>query len=214
MSWVAAAVVGGAVVGGYVSSSAQKDAAETAANAQTQASQTSIEEQRRQFDAVKKLLEPYVNAGNSSLSAQQNLLGLNGNDAQQAAINGIKNSSQFNELNAQGQNAILQNASATGGLRGGNVQGALAQFSPQLLSSLIQQQFTNLGGIISLGQNAAAGTGNAGMQSANAISNQLNQIGAAQAGNALAAGKADASMWNTIGSLPATLYGMGAWKGF
>jgi len=214
MSAVATAIVGGAVIGGYMTSSAQKDAAETASNAQTQSSQASIAEQQRQFNAIKELLAPYVNAGNSSLTAQQNILGLNGNDAQQAAINGIKNSSQFNELNAQGQNAILQNASATGGLRGGNVQGALAQFSPQLLNNMIQQQFTNLGGITSLGQNAAAGTGNAGMQSANAISNQLNQIGAAQAGNALAAGKADASMWSTIGSLPATLYGMGAWKGF
>lgn len=214
MSAVATAIVGGAVIGGYMTSQAQSDAADTAANAQTQSSQASIAEQRRQFDAIKELLAPYVNAGNSSLTAQSNLLGLNGNDAQQSAIDAIKNSSQFNELNAQGQNAILQNASATGGLRGGNVQGALAQFSPQLLNSMIQQQFTNLGGITSLGQNAAAGTGNAGMQSANAISNQLNQIGAAQAGNALAQGKADASMWSTIGSLPATLYGMGAWKGF
>ena len=214
MSWVAAAVVGGTVVGGYMAGEAQKDAASTAAGAQSAASEASIAEQRRQFDAIKEFLAPYVTAGNSSLTAQSNLLGLNGNDAQQSAIDAIKNSSQFNELNAQGQNAILQNASATGGLRGGNVQGALAQFSPQLLSQLIQQQFTNLGGITSLGQNAAAGTGNAGMQSANAISNQLNQIGAAQAGNALAAGKAEASMWSTIGSLPATLYGMGAWKGF
>jgi hypothetical protein len=217
MSWVAAAVVGGAVVGGVMSSNAQKDAASTAANAQTQASDKSIAEQQRQFDALQKLLAPYVGAGTGSLTAQQNLLGLNGNDQQQQAINGIKNSSQFNELNAKGQNAILQNASATGGLRGGNVQGALAQFSPQLLNQMINDQYTKLGGMTSLGQNAAAMQGNAGMQSANNISAQLNQIGAAQAGNALAAGKADAQMWSGIGSSVGTLgglYGSGAWKGF
>jgi hypothetical protein len=217
MSWVAAAVVGGAVVGGVMSSSAQKDAASTAADAQTNASNASIGEQQRQFDALQKLLAPYVGAGTGSLTAQQNLLGLNGNDQQQQAINGIKTSSQFNELNAQGQNAILQNASATGGLRGGNVQGALAQFSPQLLNQMINDQYTKLGGMTSLGQNAAAMQGNAGMQSANNISNQLNQIGAAQAGYALAAGKADASMWSGIGSSVGTLGGMyasGNWKGF
>lgn len=217
MSWVAAAVVGGAVVGGVMSSNAQKDAASTAADAQTQSSQASIGEQQRQFDALQKLLAPYVGAGTGSLTAQQNLLGLNGNDAQSTAISGIKNSSQFNELNQQGQNAILQNASATGGLRGGNVQGALAQFSPQLLNQLINEQYTKLGGMTSLGQNAAAMQGNAGMQSANNISAQLNQIGAANAGNALAAGKADAQMWSGIGSSVGTLGGMyasGTWKGF
>lgn len=217
MSWVAAAVVGGAVVGGVLSSNAQKDAAQTAADAQTNASNQSIGEQQRQFDALQKLLAPYVNAGTGSLSAQQNLLGLNGTDQQQQAIDALKNGSQFKELNAQGQNAILQNASATGGLRGGNVQGALAQFSPALLNQLINDQYTKLGGMTSLGQNAAAMQGNAGMQSANSISAQLNQIGAANAGNALAAGKADAQMWSGIGSSVGTLGGMyasGTWKGF
>jgi hypothetical protein len=217
MSAVAVAIVGGAVVGGAMSSNAQKSAASKAANAQKEASNQSIGEQQRQFDALQNLLAPYVNAGTGSLSAQQNLLGLNGNDQQQQAIDAIKNSSQFNELNAQGQNAILQNASATGGLRGGNVQGALAQFSPQLLNQLIENQYTKLGGMTSLGQNAAAMQGNAGMQSANNISNQLNQIGAAQAGNALAAGRADAQMWSSLGSSVGTLGGMyasGAWKGF
>lgn len=217
MSAVATAVVGGAVIGGYMSSSAQKSAAKTAANAQTAASDASIAEQQRQFDALQNLLAPYVGAGTSSLTAQQNLLGLNGNDAQQSAISGIQNSSQFSALKAQGENSILQNASATGGLRGGNTQAALAQFSPQLLNQLINEQYTKLGGMTSLGQNAAAMQGNAGMQSANSISAQLNQIGAANAGNALAAGKADAQMWSGIGSSVGTLgglYGSGAWKGF
>jgi hypothetical protein len=99
----------------------------------------------------------------------------------------------------QGENAILQNASATGGLRGGNVQAALAKFRPQLLNQLIQQRFQNLGGITSIGQNAAAGTGNAGMNSANQITNLLQQQGAAQAGAALASGNAQAQAWGGVG---------------
>src|ERR1041385_3752111 len=128
MSWVAAAVVGGAVVGSVVSGNAQKKAANTAANAQQQASEAGIAEQQRQFDEVRKLLAPYVNAGTGALGAQQNILGLNGAEAQRQAMAGIESSPQFASLSQQGENAILANASATGGLRGGNVQGALAQF--------------------------------------------------------------------------------------
>lgn len=205
---VAAAVVGAAVVGGVMSSQAQADAADSAASAQQASTSASIAEQRYQFDQLQKLLKPYSDAGLKSLSSQQDLIGLNGNDAQQKALDALQNSSQFNGLVKQGENAILQNASATGGLRGGNTEAALAQFRPQMLSQLINDQYTKLGGITSLGQNAAAGQGNAGMQSANAISNLLQQSGAAQAGAALAAGKAQAQTWNTLGNSVGMYYGL------
>ena len=217
MSAVATAVVGGAVVGGYMSSKASKKASKTAADAQTQSAQLAAEEQQRQFDAIQELLKPYTQAGTGALAAQQNLLGLNGADEQQRAIDAIGASPQMAALMKQGEDAILQNASATGNLRGGNTQAALAQFRPQLLSQLIQQQYQNLGGITSVGQNAAAMTGNAGMQTGNAIAANLNQAGAAAAGSALAAGKADAQMWSGFGNSVGMLGGMyasGAWKGF
>ena len=198
MSGIATAVVAGSVATGYMSSKAQKKAANTAANAQIDASEKSVEEQRRQFDAVQKLLKPYEDAGRSGLSGQQDLLGINGTAAQQAAINNINNSSEMQTYLQQGENAILQNASATGGLRGGNTQAALAQFRPQLLNQLINQRYQNYAGLTSLGQNAAAGTGNAGMQTASNISNLYQQTGAAQAGAALAQGQASANMWNGV----------------
>lgn len=195
---VAAAVVGSAVIGGVMSSKAQKSAARSASNAQIQASEMGVKEQRRQFDAVQKLLKPYADAGLSGLTGQQDLLGINGTAAQQAAINNINNSSEMQTYLQQGENAILQNASATGGLRGGNTQAALAQFRPQLLNQLINQRYQNLAGMTALGQNAAAGTGNAGMQTASNISNLYQQTGAAQAGAALAQGQASANMWNGV----------------
>lgn len=195
---VAAAVVGSAVVGGVMSSRAQKKAANSAANAQIQSSEMGVEEQRRQFDAVQKLLKPYADAGLSGLTGQQDLLGINGTAAQQTAIGNINNSAEMQTYLQQGENAILQNASATGGLRGGNTQAALAQFRPQLLNQLINQRYQNLTGMTSLGQNAAAGTGNAGMQAASNISNLYQQSGAAQAGAALASGQATANMWNGL----------------
>lgn len=209
-----AAVAAATVVGGVVSSSQQAGAAEDASNAQSASAQAGIAQQNQQFEAVQKLLNPYVQAGYGGLSGQQDLLGLNGNSAQQTAINALQNSPQFTSLLAAGNNNILQNASATGGLRGGNTQAALAQFSPQLLNQIIGQQYSRLGGITSLGQNAAAGVGNAGMQTGNAVTNLLQQQGAAQAGNALAQGRAGAGVANSVTGGIGAFAGLGGFGQF
>jgi hypothetical protein len=174
-------VIGGALGGAFEGS----ESVSQASGAQQQAAQGGIDEQRRQFDAVQKLLQPYTQAGTGALAQQQALLGMGTPEAQQQAINALQSGPQFQALQQQGENAILQNASATGGLRGGNVQGALAQFRPALLSGLIDQQYSRLGGLASLGQNAAAGVGNAGMSTGTNIATLLGRQGQAQAGGIL-----------------------------
>lgn len=214
---VAAAVVGSAVVGGIASNQAAKKSAkasQNAANAQTAGDDRAIEEQRRQFDEIQKLFKPYSDAGTGSLAAQQNILGLNGAQAQQQAYDQIANSPAMQSMMQQGENSILQNASATGGLRGGNMQGALAQFRPQLLNQLVNQQYQNLGGITSLGQNSAAQQGNAGMNTANNISNLLQNSGSAQAANFINQGNASASQWNNLANTAGNLAGMYAMSKF
>jgi hypothetical protein len=186
----AVAVGGATVVSGYMQGQAAKGAAET----QGAAAQAGIAEQRRQFDTVQNLLKPYTDAGPGALQQQQAFLGLQGPEAERAAIERIRSGETFQALSAQGENAMLQNASATGGLRGGNIQGALAQFRPALLSSLIENQYSRLGGMTSLGQQSAAGVGNAGMQTGQNVANLLGQQGAAQAGGQIAQGKAFASI--------------------
>jgi len=181
-----------------LSSRSQNRAAQSAAGAQQQAAQLGIDEQRRQFDSIRSLLAPYTSAGNMALGGQLDLLGLNGADAYKSAIDGVQGSPEFTAALKTGEDAILSNASATGGLRGGNVQGALAQFRPQLLASQIQQRFARLGGLSSLGQNAAAGVGNAGMATGAGIAGLYQQSGAAQAGGFLAGGRADAGMINSV----------------
>lgn len=204
----------GASLGGSIdSSNAQTSAGNAAADAQVAASQAGIAEQRRQFDAVQKLLAPYVQAGTGSLTAQQNLIGLGGAGAQQQAIDQLQAGPQFQSMLKAGTNSILQNASATGGLRGGNTQGALAAFAPSLLAQVIQQQFGNLGGLTTLGENAAAGVGNAGLQTGNAVSSLLQQGGAAQSGGYLNAGKSNQNLiGGALGSL-GQLVGQGGGNG-
>lgn len=198
MAWVAAAVAGGSLVLGAYSANEQSKAARSAADSQSAATYAGIDEQRRQFDEIRKLLDPYVQAGNSALTGQRDLIGLGGQSAQRSAIDALQASPEFAALTQQGENAILSNASATGGLRGGNVQGALAQFRPQILAKLIEEQYGRLGGLTALGQNAAVGVGNAGMQTGANVSDLLQQAGAAQAGGALSAGKASAALANNV----------------
>ena len=185
---------------------AQFDASMKAENSRFAASQAlqrqianmSIGEQRRQFSEVQRVLSPYITAGNQALqdlkpyqqagqdalTGQRDLIGLNGAAGQQAAINGLANGVEMQAYTQQGENALLQNASATGGLRGGNTQAALSQFRPQMLAGLINQQYDRLGGLTSLGSNttgmvfqtgqsAAAGQASAGMQVAGNIGNAL-----------------------------------------
>jgi len=201
--------IGANLIGSLFSSDAESSASGDAAAAQSAASQAGIEEQRRQFDAIQKLLQPYVQAGTGALTGQQDLIGLNGAGQQQTAINALQQSPMFTALQQQGENRILANASATGGLRGGNTQGALAQFSPALLSQLINDQYSRLGGLTSIGQNAAAGVGNAGMQTGNNITNLLGQVGSAQAGAALGQGRATQGMVNGITGAIGQFAGMG-----
>ena len=201
---IAAAVVGGT---GLISSLISASSANKAADTQSAAAQAGIEEQRRQFDAMQKILAPYTEAGTKSLAAQQDLAGLNGPEAQAAAMKGISESPEMLAMTQQGENAILQQGSATGGLRGGNVQGALAQFRPAALSSLINQRYNQLGGITQMGQASAAGVGAGAMQTGANVADLLGQQGAAIAGGQLAQGQAYAAPLNMIGQL-AGLYGM------
>jgi hypothetical protein len=193
--WAAAATIGSAVIGGVV----QNKASKRAAAAQTEAADKGVEEQRRQFDAVRELLSPYVEAGDVALEQQLALGGMSGREAQREAISAIESGQEFQALTQQGEEAILQSAAATGGLRGGNTQAALAQFRPQVLSSLINQQYSRLGGITSLGQQSAAGVGTAGMQTGQNIANLYGQQGAAAAGSALASGQAFGNVLGSIG---------------
>jgi hypothetical protein len=221
-----AAIVGGSsLLSGIVQGNASKQAAKE----QTKSAREGIEEQRRQFDAVQQVfkpyvvagteaiggLQPYAQAGVGSLQQQQALLGLLGPEAQQQAISQLEQGAGFQAQVRQGEEALLQNASATGGLRGGNIQAALAQFRPQMLQQAIEDQYGRLGGLTALGQTtsqniaqlgqaSAAGQATAGLKTGADIAALLGQQGAARAGSRLGQGAAASNVLN----LPAQMLGM------
>ena len=164
--------------------------AKKAGQAQERAAMAGVEEQRAAREELRTLLQPYVAAGSPALQAQMEALGLAGPGSQEAFVQQQEQSPIFQALARQGEEAMLQQAAATGGLRGGNLQGALAQFRPSLLNQFLTQQYERLGGMTRLGQTSAAGVGAGGMEAAGNIANLLGQAGQAQAGAAL--GKAQA----------------------
>jgi hypothetical protein len=101
----------------------------SAAGTQAGAAQAGIDNSGRQFDAIQKLLQlrhsRYTSPWwalrscwrNQHLKQQQALLGLRGPEAERALIERIRGGETFQTLARQGEEALLQRASATGGLR-------------------------------------------------------------------------------------------------
>ena len=150
---------------------------QTALENATNATLDAAKEAQDKADALGK---PYADAGVDSLSLQRDLNGMNGPEAQAQAYALIQGSPGFQSQLQAGTNAILSNASATGGLRGGNVQGAMGQFAPALLSSSINDRYMQLGGITQMGQAAAAGAASSAIDYGNLVgganaANYMNQ---------------------------------------
>lgn len=102
-------------------------------------------------------LQTFADVGQNALMMQQALSGAAGPQIQKQVIANIEQSPEFQTMARQGEAAILQNASATGGLRGGNVQAALAQYRPQLLNQFLQQKYQQLGGLAQAGLETSRG---------------------------------------------------------
>ncbi len=84
-----------------------------------------------------------------------------GTGSQQDMINSAKNSPLYNAImgtQKSGEEAIMRNASATGGLRSGNVQSNMYDYNVQLgnkaLLESYNEQMTGLSGLAGLGSNA------------------------------------------------------------
>lgn len=177
-----------AIVSSIIGGNQAKKQAKAAATAQENQARAAISDQQAREEEVKKLFLPYLEAGVAGIGAQRELMGLGGPGTQQKAIEALQASPEFTSLIQQGENAMLQNASATGGLRGGNLQNALARFRPQVLAGLINQQYARLGDLSRLGQATVAGQAAQSQGAGQQIASQFGNIGAAQAGANLTKG--------------------------
>lgn len=200
---------GASILGGITGGKAAKKAAKQ----QAAMFQQGIDEQRRQFDATQANFAPYQTAGTQGLGGMLDLVGLNGGDTQGAAISALKASPAFTSLYGTGQDTILQNAAATGGLRGGNTQNSLAQFGSSLLADTIQRQLANYGGLANTGVGAAGAVGQFGQNTANSISGMMGQQGGAMASGTLGAANSFQNTLNSLSSIGGRYFNPGGLSG-
>jgi hypothetical protein len=148
-------------------------------------------------------LNLYQTAGSQALQQQSALAGLQGPEAQRAAIANLEANPEFQAIARQGEEAILANAAATGGLRGGNTQAALAQFRPELLQAYIDQQYSRLGGLSTQGLGVSKDLLGRGFGAIGDVANLRRGTGTAAANLALGRGQDLAETLSGLGGLQA-----------
>ncbi|CAM0102111.1 hypothetical protein PODOV084v1_p0048 [Vibrio phage 340E47.2] len=190
MSWVAAAVVGGAVVSSVVGGKATKKAAKT----QSDASAYAADLQYEQFEKSLELQKPYREAGYGALEELQ-ALGTPQGRAQ--ALQGYYAGPEFRQQQAQQTEDVLRAASVTG-VRGGSSQQAVASIAPQLGLNYLGQQQNIQSDIANLGQGAAAQGARGATNLGTNLSNIAIQGGQAQANAQLAQGQIYSNAANTV----------------
>jgi hypothetical protein len=154
----------------------------------------------RQFDITNANFQPYRDIGGKGLAGLGDLTGVNGAPQQQTAIDTLKASPFYQSLFRTGEEALLQNASATGGIRGGNTERGLADFGSDTLMRTIQQQLANLGGLAGIGLGATNSTAGFGQNASNAVSGFLTDQGKNLASKDLAIGGINSANWQNAGS--------------
>jgi hypothetical protein len=205
-------------IGGIIGAAKQKKASKKAQKAQMAFMEKGIGEQRRQFDLINSYYDPYRQAGQRGLTGYENLLGTSGPEAQAAAIQQLQESPYYQSLYGHGLEANLQNASATGGIRGGNEVNALADFGRDTLAQTIDHQLQGLGNLTGVGQQSIQQEGEFGAHTTDAITQLLLGQGQAKAGGILTRGGLSAGIWQGLGSLAdtaasAVMGGMGGFPG-
>ena len=186
----------GSVIGGGKA----KKASKKAEAAQLEYLNKALAEQQRQFDVTRADYEPARSLLAPSVTGLADLVGVNGVEAQTAGLEGIQNSPLLASIIRNGEESVLQNASATGGLRGGDTQRGLADFRADAFANEIQSQMQRLAGLTGIGMGATDSVANFGQQRANNISNLYGQQGQVRAGGLLTRGGINSQLWNNAGS--------------
>lgn len=200
-----AAGAAASIIGGALSARATSQAARS----QRKAAEAGIGEQRRQFDITQEQFAPFQEAGVSALGQQQALLGLGSPEEQQAAFAAFSDTPGQQFLRGQQERALLRNASAIGGLGGGNVRSALQAQAFGRAQTDFSNQFNRLGALSGAGQQATTQLGQFRGGTAANVSGLLGQAGAARASGILGRQQA---IGQTIGNVAGLAAQFGAFN--
>lgn len=188
-----ATLLGGTAAG---SADAANKAAKSAAAAQVYGIDQSTALAREQLDYIKSIMAPYQQAGQAALPALQGYINQPA-DKFNFDYQGYFKSPEYAALSQQQNEQALRMGAATGGIRGGDTQAALATIAPQLA----QQARNNAQNEFSLNQganlnkyNQLMGLAGLGTGAANQVGNAAQNFGQQAGNNAVMAGNAMANM--------------------
>ena len=150
---------------------------------------------------------PFREAGEGALTQQQALLGLSGQEAQQEAFTAFESSPGQQFLRERGEQALLRNQAAIGGLGGGNVRSELQKQGIGFAQQDLQNQLARLASIAGQGQAATSSVAQLGGQNAANIGNLLTQGGQAQASGILGAQQARSQFAGTASTALGQYFG-------
>lgn len=211
MSWVTVAVVGGSLVSGYMA----KKSGDKAADAAREASATQAYSEREALEYMKEREAIPQQLREGSLKGLGGLYGLEGGTgSQQELIDRAISSPLYQSImggREAGEEAILRNASMTGGFRSGNVQENLYDYNTQLQNQALLQSYN---------QQLQGLTGLAGLPSnVNAIAERTAGIGQTLSQGQIAAAQAEQAgtqqmIGNTMGMANLGLQAYGAGVNF
>lgn len=171
---------------------------DTAADAATAAANASASAELQKLNYLKEINKLPQEYKEKALTQLASVFGIGGDTTgQQTLINQAKASPLYSEIMGglkSSEESILRNAGMTGGLRSGNTQSALADYSTQLsnkaLSDSYAQQLSGLTGLAGLNTNESG------------IANTMSNIGAIKSQGILGSAQAQtAGTQNTINSL-------------
>jgi hypothetical protein len=169
---VAAAIVGAAVVAG----GSAMAAGSMASSATTNASNASVAEQNSALSQQAALSAPYRAVGQDAIGQYEALLGTGPGSNAQTIQQALQNTPGYQFTRQQGQQGIMNAASASGGVSG-NTLTALDQYNTGLADQTYQNALNNAQGAVGMGQAAAAGQAQNVGQAASNISSTLNTQG-------------------------------------
>ena len=113
-----------------------------------------ISEQQRQSAQTRRDFEPTIAGGQAAADQEAAFLGLQGKDAEQAAIDSFIESPGQAFLRQRAERALTRNAAALGGLRGGNVLTALQEQGIGIAAGQLGERKDRLSMVANRGVNA------------------------------------------------------------
>ncbi|WP_332823562.1 hypothetical protein [Stutzerimonas kunmingensis] len=169
MSWGMVAGAAVSLIGGSMANRAEQ----RGQDAQREASEASIEEQRRQYDLTRQDQMPFLEAGYDSLGRQQAFL-----DGDRS---GFENDAGYLFNREEMERGLNRRAAAGGSYRNNGTDVDMARMLSGFANSHSDSYWNRLAGRAGQGQTTASGLGALGMGMANSIGNIYGNTAAAQA---------------------------------